>query len=306
MVLKRGKTTMELEPVPQDLVSRLSRELDEYTGAERAIANYIIANRDMVAFETAASLAEKLGVSAVTVGRFCRRLGYPNLRALKGDLKMDIAGIPWLVGNQLARFVERSKEHGEFRKSLELDVAGIVEVYTMAESPEWASIVELLSTARTVQIVGFQTERGIAALLGHMLQYVRPGVRLIDGAAGNYAEVLTEDAGEDCLVIIETRRYSKHAYMLCEYAQSAGIPTVVLTDKYNDWATRFTKHVVAVSTQSELFWNSEVPLACAANLLANSVVARLGAAVEDRLAKFSELYQTFTGHVGLGRRRNGG
>lgn len=305
MLAERSTTAVEREAVPQDLVSRLSRELDEYTGAERAIANFIIANRDAVAFETAASLAEKLGVSAVTVGRFCRRLGYPNLRALKADLKMDIAGVPWLVGNQLARFVERSKEHGEFRKSLELDVAGIVEVYTKAESPEWAAIVELLSTAGSVHVIGFQTERGIAALLGHMLQYVRPNVRLIDGAAGNYAELLTEAGPSDCLVIAETRRYSKHAYMLCEHAQEVGIQTIILTDKYNDWATRFTKHVVAVSTQSELFWNSEVPLACAVNLLANSVVAYLGASVEDRLAKFSELYQSFTGHVGLGRRRGG-
>jgi len=291
--------------VADDLMAKLAEHMESFTPAERIIANYIIANRSAIAFETASSLAQKLSVSAVTVGRFCRGLGYTHFRALKAALKMDVAGVPWLVGPQLGRFVARSKKQGEFRKSLELDVAGIVEVYTMAETPEWKEIVLLLCKASSVHIVGFQTERGIAALLGHMLQYVRPHVQFADMSAGNHADVLLDANEQACLVIVETRRYSRNAVELCAQAREKGIRTLVITDKYNYWAREYTPYVIAVSTDSHLFWNSEVPLACAANLLANFVVAQLGTSVEPRLERFSELYQKFVGHVGKPRAKNG-
>jgi DNA-binding MurR/RpiR family transcriptional regulator len=286
----------------KNLIARLSDPDPELTAAERAIASYILANRQSIAYDTAVSLAKKLDVSSVTVGRFCRRLGYENFRALKADLKLDSTGVPWLVGSQLEAFVERSKSNGKYRTSLEMDVAGLVDVYTMAETPKWKAIVKLLAESGTVHVVGFQTERALASLLLHFLQYVRPDVHYADMTAGNYADVLLNKDKNRCVVIVETRRYSRHAVRLAEQVSARGIPLIVLTDKYCDWAAPLTPHVIAVSTDSDLFWNSEVPLTCAVNLLANAVVAHLGPKVESRLEQFSELYQDFTGHVGKPRK----
>lgn len=280
------------------LMTRLADAAGDFTPAEKVIANYIRSNREAIAFETATSLAGKLAVSAVTVGRFCRRIGYRHFRELKDDLKMDVSGVPWLVGEQLQRFVDRSKDQGDFRRSLELDVSGIVEVYTMCETPEWHAIVELLAHRSQIHVCGFQTERAIARLLTDFLQYLRPGVHLTDASLGNYADVLLDAPEAALLVVIDTRRYSKHSLMLAQKAKQLGLDCVVITDKYCDWATDLTPHVIRVSTDSHLFWNSEVSLACAVNLLANSVIVELGAAAEPRLEKFSDLYQEFTGHVG--------
>lgn len=287
------------------LFERLESEMDQYTSAERAVANFILTNRNTVAFETAASVAEKLGVSPVTVGRFCRRLGYQHFKDLKAELKVDIAGVPWLMGDQLATFVEHGPDVDHLKHSLELSVAGLVEVYSMAQTQEWDDIVTLLAKASVVHVAGFQTERGFALHFAHLLQYVRTDVHPVDLTAGNYADVLADDRPNRCLVVIETRRYSKHAYMLCEMAQAEGVDIIIVTDKYCDWARRFTPHVLAISTESELFWNSLVPLSGALNLLANSVVSKMGPGVEARLAKFSKLYQEFSGHVGHTKRSSG-
>lgn len=44
-----------------------------------------------------------------------------------------------------------------------------------------------------------------------------------------------------------------------------------------------------------------VPITAALTLLANAIVIKLGPSAEPRLAKISELYQGFTGHVGQTR-----
>jgi DNA-binding MurR/RpiR family transcriptional regulator len=281
-----------------DLLQLLEERLDSFSPAERTIANFILTNRGGIAFETANSIAVKLQVSAITVGRFSRKLGYRHFKDLKAGLRMTMSGVPWLVGDQVTEFIDARGESTRTKRSLELELAGIIEVYAMAESENWKQIVTLLAQTEHVHIVGFQTERGVAATLAHLLQYARDGVSLLDISAGNYHEVLATDPKGRCLVLVDMRRYSEQAYELAARASQNGIAVVMITDKFCEWIRKFTDHVIAVPTEVELFWSSQVALSCAVNLLVNDVIGNLGTTVEKRLETLSELYQSCTGHVG--------
>lgn len=285
------------------LFQRIEGELDRYTGAERAIASYMLSHRNLLAFETAASLADKVGVSAVTVGRFCRMLGYKHYKALKNELKQSQGEMPWLVGPQLTQFVSRSESSEELRASLQHEIAALAEVYALADTPQWQEVVTLLAESETVHVAGFQTERGFGVLMTTLLQYVRGGVHLVDAASGSYGDVFAEDR-RGCLVLFDMRRYSRQTYLLAQHAHAEGIPVIFITDKFCNWASRYTPHVLALPTESGLFWSSSVAMACAVNLLVNQVVVQLGAKVEPRLERLSALHQTFTGHVGYPRRKS--
>lgn len=279
------------------LLDRLGAEMDDFTEAERLIANFILTNRQAVPFETAASLAARLDISAVTVGRFCRRMGYRNFRELKTALKFDHSALPWASGEQLDQLVSGA----DLQRDFDLTVAGIREVYHLARSAKWDAIVDLFVHADEVLVAGFQTERGLAAHFAHTLQYARPAVRLPDLAAGNFADVLAEDERRRVLLIVETRRHSRQAQTLAAEAKAAGIAIVFVTDKYCHWAPRYTPHVLALSTESAMFWDTMVPITAALTLLANAVAIKLGPSAEPRLARISKLYQGFTGHVGQPR-----
>jgi DNA-binding MurR/RpiR family transcriptional regulator len=287
------------------LFDRLARELDGYTAAERAVANFILSNRATLPFETAASVAEKLGVSAATVGRFCRLLGYQHFKALKEDLKTDIAGAPWLVGEQFDAFVSHTDDDGALKRSLEREISALVEVYSLAATPMWREVVRLLAHTELVFVTGFQTERGMAAMFAHEMQYMREGVFEADAAGAHYAEVFATER-QRCLVVFESRRYSRQAFRLCERAHQEGVPLILITDKYCDWGRRFTPHVITVQSETGLFWDSSVAAACVVTLLTNAIVAELGPGITPRLARFSALYQDFVGHVGIGDKGRGG
>jgi hypothetical protein len=69
---------------------------------------------------------------------------------------------------------------------------------------------------------------------------------------------------------------------------------------------RFSPHVLAVPSDSGLFWSSSVAMTCLINLFVNGVIARSGAAVEKRLERISGLFEHFIGFVGERRTRHHG
>ncbi|MBS0517036.1 MAG: MurR/RpiR family transcriptional regulator [Proteobacteria bacterium] len=280
------------------LFAQLRTRTNEMTASERVIANFLLTNRQTVPFETANSLAAKLAISAATVGRFCRRLGYRNFRELKAAFKFDVAVAPWPIGEGLRSMLQAGSGEPALQRDLDLTIAGLIEVYRLAETREWQRVIDHLAHCPALHVVGFQTERGLAAHFAHLLQYVRPGVRVADLAAGNFAEILIDGTDKDCVVIVETRRYSRQARLLAEHCRQRGLPLVMVTDKYCHWAGEYTSHVLALPTESGIFWGTTVPVLAALALLVNGVVLALGDRVEQRLGRVSALYQEFVGHVG--------
>jgi len=281
------------------LRQRLQACLASGSKADKALASYMLAQMPSLPFETAASLAEKVSVSEPTVGRFCRTLGYKSLKDLKGNLAEEIGDRPWLISDRLRDFQQRSLAgDDQLARSLQLEIAGLVRLYELAQSEEWKRVARRLASAPSVYVTGFQTERGLAQYLANQLQYLRGGVHLVDLAAGNFSELLLSAEAGRCLVIFEARRYSRMAKVLAQEAKAAGIATTLVTDSFCDWGRGLVDEMLVVSTEFNLFWDSTAQMASLSNLLINAVFVGLGPQVEQRLNRMAELYGRFTGHVG--------
>jgi DNA-binding MurR/RpiR family transcriptional regulator len=280
------------------LRERLSDAVVSASKADRALATYMLAEFGTLPFETAASLAAKVGVSEPTVGRFCRAIGYDGFKDLKLNLRSDMGDQPWLIRDRLRDLQERNLAgEDQLTRGLELEMTALVAVYEAALTQEWKRVVKRLATATSVFVVGFQTERGIAEVFAHQLQYLRDKVQLLDLASGNFADLLaTEDKGT-ALVMFEARRYSKNAQLLAAEAKAAGIPVTLITDPYCDWGHKVADEIFIVPTSFNLFWESTAQMASLANLLVNGVFLELGPQVEARMNKIARLYGKFTGHV---------
>jgi DNA-binding MurR/RpiR family transcriptional regulator len=285
--------------MPKSLRERLSEANASASRADRAVAGFMLAQMSTIPFETAASLAEKVGVSEPTVGRFCRTLGYSSFKDLKAHLHRDMGDEPWLIGDRLRDLRERNRAgEDQLVRGLELEMAALVAVYELAHSPEWVRVVGRLATASAVFATGFQTERGMAQIFVNQLQYLRDGVELLDLAGGNFAQVLARDNSDVALVIFEARRYSRLAHDLAIAAKSAGIPVTLITDPYCDWGRDVADEMFVVPTELNLFWESTAQMASLVNLLVNGVFMELGPEVEVRMNRIAGLYGQFTGHVG--------
>ncbi len=272
--------------MPNKVALLLRARYDGFTVSERMIAGWLLDNMASIPFETAASIGQRVGVSAMTVGRFLKSLGYPRLSALKDDLRGDLGVAPWMLPTAAG---------GGHDTRLRSESAAIADVYRLAETPQWTAVVDLLVGARQVQVAGFQTERGLAAGFAHHLGYVRPGVHSLDAGTGLYAEML-EAGSADVLVLVDLRRYSRHFRLLAEDAVAQGVPLVVVTDPYCPWARDLTPHILAAEVALGHFWDMNTALACLLNLLVDDVVSAIGAEkVHARLADLSDRYHDFVG-----------
>ena len=284
--------------MPKTLRERLSEAVSSSSKADRALAAYMLAEFGSLPFETAASLAAKVEVSEPTVGRFCRAIGYDGFKDLKGNLRNDMGDQPWLIGDRLRDLQERTNAGADnLTRGLELEMAALVAVYEASYTPEWERVVKRLARAKSVFVVGFQTERGIAQSFATQLQYLRDKVHLLDLANGNFADLLAAEDADSALVIFEARRYSHNAQLLAGEAKAAGIPVTLITDPFCDWGHKIADDIFVVPTSFNLFLESTAQMASLANLLVNGVFMELGPQVEERMTKVARLYGTFTGHV---------
>jgi DNA-binding MurR/RpiR family transcriptional regulator len=273
------------------VAQRLAERYDRLTVSERMIAGWLTDNLDQLPFETAASIGQRVGVSAMTVARLVKGLGYDNLAALKDDLRGDARDAPWLL--------TRPAPSADAR--LKAETAAIAGVYAQAETPEWAAVVALLAAAPRIHVAGFQTEAGLAAGFARHLSYVRPHVATLDMAAGIMDEVL--DAGpQDLFVAIDVRRYSRQFRLLTQRVAAAHRPLLVITDPYCPWARDLTPHILTAEVALGHFWDMNTALASLLNLLVDGVVQKLGPErVHERLAVLAENYSDFIGFQGRGR-----
>lgn len=278
---------------------RLNASLERATKAEKAIASFMLANLNGLPFETAATLADKVGVSEPSVGRFCRAIGYQHFKDLKADLKADIGDKPWLIGDRLKDYRERSRKgDDELARGLELEIAALVSNYELAHSKEWKRAVKRLAKTPDIYVTGFQTERGLAQFFVNQLQYLRGGVHLLDLAGGNFSEILLADPKKITVVMIECRRYSRLARALASETKKAGIATTLITDPYCDWGRDVVDEMFVAHTDINQFWDSTAPVASLIGLMINSIFNELGPSVETRMNQMSALYSRFTGYVG--------
>ncbi len=282
-----------------DLARRLESSLAAATRTEASIASYFLNNLASLPFETAASVAQRIGVSEASIGRYCRSIGFQHFKALKGALQVDLGDRAWLIGDRLRDFAAESRTGDTVRaKALEREIAAIVANHETARTAAFARVAARLAKTPKVFVAAFQTERGHGQYLAHGLQYLRPGVHLADLEGGHFGEVLLNGPGEACLVLIDGRRYSRLTRRLALAAREAGVPVTLITDPYCDWARGAVDEVLVVPTDLNQFWDATSAMASLIGLLVNAVFAELGPEVEARMAKVSSLYNDFIGHTG--------
>lgn len=275
------------------LSERIASAYPAMTPSSRRIASYMLANAHLLPFEHAAAIADKVGVSAMTVGRFLRSLGYGGFGQLKNELRGAAATPGLLVSDRLDRIRGNARDGAVLHDNLQLEVNALVNVYEQVGTPLWNQTVARLVASDQVFVAGFQTLGGLAADFAARLQYLRPRVGVLDGRDGTFAEMLAGGAKRPCLVLFEMRRYTKFSEVLARQCRKQGIPVVIICDSHCHWARDCSDAVFTVNTESKLFWDAQAPFLSLTNLMLDHVVRKLGNRAAGRLKSLRTLQDRF-------------
>ncbi|HCO62202.1 MAG TPA: MurR/RpiR family transcriptional regulator [Clostridiales bacterium] len=75
-----------------NVFEKINSEYYQLTGAEKRVADYVVAHQQKTQFMSISELAEECGVAEATISRFCRRLHYKGYNAFKLAIANSTAG----------------------------------------------------------------------------------------------------------------------------------------------------------------------------------------------------------------------
>ncbi|MBU1174714.1 MAG: MurR/RpiR family transcriptional regulator [Alphaproteobacteria bacterium] len=270
------------------LLNAIRAQASALTKHEARIAAYLSARPEAIAVESGAALAEKIGVSPMTLTRFFRKLGFDSAAAARESVKDD------LYGPRASRIASRFESYKASRTrsdDTDLSMAGIALGKAMAlrRTDAWAEIVRLTAEADMVYVAGFQSMRYLADGLCQRLRYVRNNVTPLDTVDGVFGNMFTDQVSRKTLIMIDNFRYAAEGPLLLGTAAEAGIDVVFFCDEFCDWAKDQTPHVVVLPNESSFFMGMPVGLHFALNLLIQDVIAALGARVDGHMEILSRI-----------------
>lgn len=268
-------------PTGSPLAARLRAILPQLTKSEARLAQLLLLNEAELPLETGASLAERAGVSEITVSRFLRRIGYRGMAALKEDLKA--AGLADRLGDNERHLRLLS---GDLSAFITREAEAVLGLAPQLARPEWDQAIAHLWTSDEVYVTGFQTIRGLAEDFGRRLSITRDCVRILtahDSALSEWIPHAGQAPRSRVLVLVDVVPYAREAVPIASLCRKLDITLIVVTDELNSWAYDHTPFVFHAATRVGAFLESTGPLATLLNLFIHAVASKDPARTRERI-----------------------
>lgn len=275
------------------IASKLRSPGARQTKSDVLIANYIERNLAELPFETAKSIAQSVGVSQMTVGRYLRRLGYDGLEELKREMRPSASRTAWQVKGKFGRLRDDARAGKLLAALIQQQIDDLGQIYEITVSADWQKAIALLVASEEVYVAAYQNVRGVAQYFASQLSYARPKVTFVDGLNGTYAELLDGSCQDRCLFLFDVRRFASKARPLAEQARAAGVKVILLSDDACVWAHDVSDIALIMPGARGPLWDGAAATVALLDLFISNVIVELGDAVNARVDRLTQLQDVF-------------
>ena len=272
-------------PRPLDVAARIRAQLDRLSPNDRRIADWIIGHEDEAPFETAESLAAKVGVSKAAVVRLGTRLGFGGFAGLREALAA-VARERLTRQNGDAEMVGEGHTLDRWLASGADSLASTRSLLSDAEVDAVADL--LLEPGGRTYVLGQRKSAGLAEYLFFLLSPVVPNVQLISLGSATVADMLLDVSPQDRLLALTFRPYARLTGEVVDYFSQAGAHVTLLTDEASHAGV---EHMLTCAPASPGPFPTAIGALYAIEALAACVSERVRD--EDRLNAARELWGRF-------------
>lgn len=203
----------------------------EFTRTDRKIARIILANYPAAGLETLAELSKRASVSAPSIIRCVKKLGfdgYPEFqRRLHAELHDKISNGS---DNDSSRPVA-SHLPKHIRETSERYFGDIVETFELLQSDELGAVVKTLSDkGSSITLLGGVTSGSLAQMLYRGLIQIRPNCSLLSNDPLERSERLIDIGKRDVLVAFDHPVYDTNTASFASLAHERNAKVILFTD----------------------------------------------------------------------------
>lgn len=231
-----------------DFLTRIRFEYNQFTKAEKKVADYILQNSREVLFMSITGLAEACEVGDTSVFRFCKTLklkGYQEFKMMLSlSLHDEATGQGRLEGdiNLTDSFAQVS------RKVLNTNMSALEETYSLLKEEQFSQVIDCLYQAKRICFFGVGASMISALKAANKFMRIESKVFCVQDAHMQAMAASMMEEGE-AAVLFSYSGATKDTIHAAELAKKAGAKTICIT--------RFVK--------SPLTSFSDITLLCGAN-----------------------------------------
>lgn len=213
-----------------NIITHITEKYDKLSKSHKAIARFVIENYDKAAYMNVEQLSQITGVSEATVVRFSTEMGYDKYQKFQHAV-WEYAKSKLTNLQRMDLTYSRLNTENILNDVLNADIDKIRSTLSTIDQSEFEKIVDTISGAKHIYIIGLRSASYLAGLLGFYLNLMFDKVTVVSSiSASEIFEQLFRIGEKDVIVGISFPRYSKRTIHALRYAKSKGATVIGITD----------------------------------------------------------------------------
>ena len=208
----------------ESLFEKFNQSLKGGTPAEKRLARYFLDHPGDISFETAATVADKLDLSPMTVGRFLRSMEIDAVQLRKANM-LAAQGAAAAPHAPQPGFSEPASGFDGVRDQAD----ALRAIQALAAQPVWRDLVDLLSRPSEIYMTSFGSTLPLASYFAGRLAEIRDGVRFVSGSDGTYLDLLGTRRDDCLLAVLDDRAGNGRLTRLCQVARDNGHKVLLIS-----------------------------------------------------------------------------
>ncbi len=274
-----------------DVAELFRSRWDEFTRADRKVARVILANYPAAGLETLARLSERANVSAPSILRCIKKLGFEGYPEFQQALHAEVHEKIRNTTDRSPIEVEGSASHlpDPVQQRSHDYYFNIAETFDLLQAGELDAVASLIAdTARSLTMIGGQVAGAFARLVYHRMVMIRPNCSLLGRDPLERAERLIDIGQRDVLLVFDHPPYDSATASFASLAKERHARVILFTDTRMSPIAEFADSVLcAAGGSSEDF--SIVSTACLAEVVTAEVQRKIGEQAADRRRRLTAI-----------------
>lgn len=211
-----------------DFLVRIRGEYNQFTKAEKRVADYILGNPGKVLFMSITELAETCGVGDTSVFRFCKTMSCKGYQEFKMLLSLSINGGKQGLG-QMEGHIDRDDSLAQVaQKVLSSNIDALKETYSLLRKDVLEKVLECFHRAERICFYGVGTSMTTAMKAADKFLKIEPKVYCVADSHMQAMMAATMSKGETA-VVFSYSGATKDTIHVAELAKQAGADIVCIT-----------------------------------------------------------------------------
>ena len=278
------------------VIERINVRFASLTAAERRVARTLMSDYPVAGLGSVHRLAKQAGVSAATIVRFVKSLGFAAYREFQDCLREEVqarqdSALALALRKPPAPSGPDADPLAGLRAAQHAYIEGIEHTFAALRPSEVEQLVGWLADPQ-IRIVSLGGAFS-GALMRHLvdeLSLFRDGVRECPARPLRQADLLLEAGGRQTVwVVFDFRRYAPETERLAAQARAQGARIALITDQWLSPIAKFADVVLSCRVQAAGPSDTLVPALALLDALCEAAVVRLGAPGRERLARIEPL-----------------